>query len=131
MDQLLFALAKQIQWSFTSTHGEDNFVLMLCGLHIEMTAYKALGKWMDGSGWTEVLYTAGVATRGAANSFLTASHLTGTTHAHQVTAASFHLLQQKAYQAYVSTVSDGQAVKLFDECKEEMSKKYPPFLYWD
>ena len=130
-DQPLFALAKQIQWSFAGTHGEDHFVLMLGGLHIEMTAYKALGKWMDGSGWTEVLYTAGVAPQGVANSFLTASHLTRTRRAHQVTAASLHLLQQKAYQEYVSTVSDGQAVKLFDEWKEEMSKKYPLFRYWD
>ena len=107
-DQPLFALAKQIQWSFASTHGEDHFVLMLGGLHIEMTAYKALGKWMDDSGWTEVLYTAGVATQGVANSFLTASHLTRTRRAHQVMAASLHLLQQKAYQEYVSTASDGQ-----------------------
>ena len=73
-DQPLFALAKQIQWSFAGAHGEDHFVLMLGELHIEMTAYKVLGKWMNGSGWTEVLSTAGVATQGVADSFITASH---------------------------------------------------------
>lgn len=37
-DQPLFAMAKQIQWSFARTHGEARFVLMLGGLNIEMTA---------------------------------------------------------------------------------------------
>ncbi|KAK3729206.1 hypothetical protein QZH41_002773 [Actinostola sp. cb2023] len=46
-DQPLFALAKQIQWSLASTHGENHFVVMFGGLHIEMTAFKVLGKWLD------------------------------------------------------------------------------------
>jgi len=89
---------------------------MLGGLHIEMTAYKALRKWMNGSRWTEVLPTGGIATQGVADSFITASHLTRTRCAHQVTAASLHLLQHKAYQEYVSTVtvSNGQELKSFD-----------------
>ena len=106
---------------------------MLGGLHIEMTAYKAFGKWMNGSRWTEVLSTAGVATKGVADSFITASHLTRTRCAHQVMAASLHYLQHKAYQEYVSTVtvSDGQELKSFDDWKQEMSNKFPLFLYWD
>ena len=51
-DQPLFALAKQIQWSLAGTHGEDHVIVMLGGLHIEMAALKALGKWLNGSGWT-------------------------------------------------------------------------------
>ena len=35
-DQLLFALAKQMQWRRPATHGEDQFVIMFGGLHIEM-----------------------------------------------------------------------------------------------
>ena len=68
-----------------------------------------------------------------ADSFITASHLTRTRRAHQVTAASLHLLQQKAYQEYVFKVteSDGQDAKSFDDWKEEMSKKRPHFLFWD
>ena len=106
---------------------------MLGGLHIEMTAYKALGKWMKGSGWTEILSTAAVATQGVADSFITASHLTRTRREHQVMAASLHLLQHKAYQEYVTTVtvSDGQELKSFDDCKQEMSNKFPLLLYWD
>ena len=38
--------------------------MILGELHIEMAAYKTLGKWMNGSGWAEVLSTAGKATQG-------------------------------------------------------------------
>ena len=58
----LVTLDKPIQWSLASTHEEDNFVVTIGGLHIEMAAYKALGTWLNGSGWTEVLSTVGEAT---------------------------------------------------------------------
>ncbi len=39
-DQPLFALAKQIQWTFKEIFNEDQFVIMFGGLHIEMAAFK-------------------------------------------------------------------------------------------
>lgn len=39
-DQPLYALAKQIQWTWPTTLGEDHFVVMLGGLHIEMAILK-------------------------------------------------------------------------------------------
>ena len=42
-DQPLFAIAKQIQWNWPSTHGEGLFVIMLDGLHTEMVALKTAG----------------------------------------------------------------------------------------
>ena len=39
-DQPLFALAKQIQWTWPATHGEDQFVIMFGGLHTEMAVLK-------------------------------------------------------------------------------------------
>ena len=39
-DQPLFALAKQIQWTFPDTLGENHFVVMLGGLHIGMAILK-------------------------------------------------------------------------------------------
>jgi hypothetical protein len=39
-DQPLFALAKQIQWTWPNTLGEDHFVIMFGGLHIEMAVLK-------------------------------------------------------------------------------------------
>ena len=35
-DQPLYALAKQIKWNWQTTHGENHFVVMFGGLHIEM-----------------------------------------------------------------------------------------------
>lgn len=42
-DQPLYALEKQIQWSWPTIHGENHFVVMFGGLHIEMAALKPLG----------------------------------------------------------------------------------------
>lgn len=39
-DQPLYTLAKQIQWTWPSTLGEDHFVVMFGGLHIEMATLK-------------------------------------------------------------------------------------------
>ena len=69
-DQLLFALTKQIQWTLCEMYNEDQYVIILGGLHIEMAALKMLGKWLSCSGWAEALCNAGVATQGAT------SHLT-------------------------------------------------------
>jgi len=55
LDQLLFAIAKQIQWQWPDRYGEKKVVVMFGGLHIEMTALKAIGKWLEGSVWAQVL----------------------------------------------------------------------------
>ncbi len=39
-DKPLYALAKQIQWSWPSTLGEDKYVIMFGGLHVEMATLK-------------------------------------------------------------------------------------------
>ena len=78
VDQPLFALAKQIQWSLGGMYSEDNLVVILGGLHIEMAALKAVGKWLDGSGWKEALIKAEVASEGVAESLISASHLART-----------------------------------------------------
>ena len=69
MDQPLYALAKQIQWSQPEHHGEDNCIIMLGGLHIEMAAFNTLGDWLEGSGRTHAIATADIATSGVADSF--------------------------------------------------------------
>jgi len=98
LDQPLFAIAKQIQWNWPVSHGENQFVIRLGGLHIEMAAFKVLGNRLDGSGWTSVIADAGVTSTGVAESFIKASHLTRTRRAHQITAAS---------QQQVFTITEG------------------------
>ena len=114
VDQLLFALAKQIQWEVGGAY-ESHVVVMLGGLHIEMAAFKALGKWVLGSGWPEALTNATVASPGVANSFLAASRIIRTRRAHQVIAASLHLLMKKAYEEHRKTEGTDGPARPFDE----------------
>ena len=100
-DQPLFAIAKKIQWLWPERFGEDKFVIMFGGLHIELTALKALGKWLDKSGWVESVFRSGIATLGTADSLLKATHIAKTRHAHQVTASSLHILMKESYNDYV------------------------------
>lgn len=53
-DQPLYALAKQIQWHWPD-FGEDKFILMFGGLHIEMAALRSVGTLLKDSGWTNAL----------------------------------------------------------------------------
>lgn len=131
-DQPLFALAKEIQWTWPATHGEDHFVIMFGGLHIEMAMLKLLGDWLEDSGWTNALVQANIASSGTANSFINASHVTKTRHAHQVTAASLYALLQQAYS------EDGMSDDLdivqprpsFDEWCMQRANTSVHFSYW-
>jgi hypothetical protein len=62
MDQPLFALAKQIQWVNADLYGEDKYVVMMGGLHIEMASLKMVGTWLSNSGWDAALVQAEVTT---------------------------------------------------------------------
>jgi hypothetical protein len=96
---------------------------MFGGLQIEMAMLKLLGDWLEDSGWANALVQADIASSGTANSFINASHVTKTRHAHQVTVAMktarpmilmpcnqiLHLLRSGAYnqQILVSTLTTG------------------------
>ena len=95
VDQPLHTIAKSIQWNWTGSHGEDHFVVMFGGLHIEMAALKAIGNLLDSSGWAGALVQANVATSGTADSFRCVTHVTRTRRAHQITASSMYLLLEK------------------------------------
>ena len=96
-DQPLYALAKEIQWTWPVLYREDHFLIMFGRLHIEMAMLKLLGDWLEDSGWTNAVVQADIASAGTANSFINVSHVTKTCHALQVTAASLYALIQKAY----------------------------------
>ena len=69
-NQPFYALAKLIQWYWPDAYGEDKALVMFGGLHVEMTALKTIGKWLEGSDWTSALVQANVASPGTADSFL-------------------------------------------------------------
>ena len=100
-DQPLFALAKQIQWQWPE-YGEDKFIIMFGGLHVEMAALRSIGTLLESSGWTSAITESGVASSGTADSFLTVSSVTRTRMSHQITACRLYTLMDEAYQDYCS-----------------------------
>ena len=110
-EQPLFALAKQMQWKWPEDYGEDKFVVMFGGLHIEMAALKTLGDWLRGSGWVQALVQAEITTPGTADSFLQAAHVARTRRAHQVTVAALYILKHRAYDRYcLSCIGNEQEI---------------------
>lgn len=127
LDQPLYAIAKQVQWQYPSIYGEDKYVIMLGGLHIEMAALSTIGDLLDGSEWVDVLTQVDIASAGTAEAFLHASHLTKTRRAHQVTAAALYQLQQKAYKHLESHRIES---KDFPEWCSLESLRHPQFQFW-
>ena len=68
-----------------------------CRFHLKQ---KPLGDWLEESGWCNLLTNLEIAFAGKAESFLNASHVTRTRYAHQVTAATLHILMTKAYEKH-------------------------------
>ena len=118
VDQLLFALAKYAQWSWPQTLGEDKFVVMFGGLHIEMAIWDTIGNFLHCPSWTAALCEARVATSGIADSFLKASHLTRTRRAHQITALTLTKLRRQAWLNMMSL----NAEMSFEKWREDMAK---------
>lgn len=85
-------------------YGEDKCLIMFGGLHIEMAAVRSLGTLLQDSGWTSSIAEAGVASSGTAESFLSASSVTRTRQAHQITACSLYKLMKEAYHDYCSAL---------------------------
>ncbi len=55
VDQPLYAIAKEMQWSWPDQYGEGKYVVLMGGLHIEMALLNVLGNWLDGSGWVQYM----------------------------------------------------------------------------
>ena len=53
-DQPLYTVAKEIRSSWPETHGEYHFIVMLCGLHVEMAALTTFGDLLERSSWLQV-----------------------------------------------------------------------------
>ena len=100
LDQPLYAIAKEIQWSWLSTYGKQNYVVLMGGLHKEMALLKVLGKCLEGSGWVAIMASANVTIVGRADALQSGSHTSRAQRAHQVTAAALFCLQHQAYTAY-------------------------------
>jgi len=109
---------------------QGNFVVMLGGLHIEMATLNMLGKWLDGSGWSSALVEADITTCGRTAALLSSSHVKRFCYAHQVTVASLHILQIKAYQNYCEeqlVFEEPLALEVWSQSKKQ---QHPQFYNW-
>ena len=129
-DQPLYAIAKRIQWHWPETHGESKFIIMLGGLHVEAATLRALGDWLGGSGWTSAIVQANIASPGTAESFLKASHISRTRHAHEVTASSLYVLMYRAYLEFSQALTEEDQQLDFWQWHHLKSSESPEFLYW-
>ena len=128
MDQPLFAIAKQIQWEKADLYGEEKYVVMVGGLHVEMALLKMVGHWLDKSGWDSALVQADITTRGRADGILKAAHITRSRYAHQVSACALYILQRKDYKEYTAG-RDSSDID-FETWIQEKSDHRPQFQFW-
>ena len=129
VDQPLYAIAKRIQWKWPEQYGEQKYVVLMGGLHIEIAMLKVIGDWLDGSGWTYVLSAANVSTEGRADSLQKGSHISRGQWAHQVTAAALYILLHKAYDEYKINNPDNEQTTFDDWCKQSVLEQ-DQFNYW-
>jgi len=125
-DQTLYTLAKLIQWNWPEYYGESKFVIMFGGLHVEIAALKALGSLVTGSGWAKAITDAGIVSSGSAEGLLTASHVRRCRHAHEISLAALHILQQLAYE---KSGGDNSSVSFADWCSQQCLD-HPQFAFW-
>ena len=128
-DQPLYAIAKQLQWQYPNIHGENQVVVMFGGLHIELAFLKVLGDWLEGTGWTNTLVQAEIASQGTSDSFLKAAHITRTRHAHQVTAGSLYILMDRAYKLHQREDHTTDPLS-FEQWRVKMENAIPMFNFW-
>ena len=84
-DQPIYTIAKKLQWKYPdSVIGEDKFLCMIGGLHVEKMLWCVSGDWLDGSGWTTLVSNSGVSKSGTAESHIGASHICRTRYVHTV-----------------------------------------------
>ena len=118
VDQPLYAITKKIQWTWPFKYGEGKFVVMLGGLHIEMSLLRLIGDWLDGSGWAEAITAANVTTEGRVDALLKGSHIARGQWAHQVSAAALYALQKRAHTAYKEVLTSEDTLEFDDWCKQ-------------
>ena len=105
-------------------------VIIFGELHIELASLRSIGTLLQDSGWTSAICEANVASSGTAESFLTASSITRTRQAHQITACSLHKLVKKAYQDYCPDEPGSPPLGLEDWCVQQR-RASPQFQFWN
>ena len=110
-DQPIYAVAKQVQWHWPEQYGENKFVIMFGGLHMEMAALKS--------------------SSGTAESFLTKSSITRTRQIHPITSWILYQLLKGAYTDYCTEAAENsEEVSSFDVWCEKRKRESPQLQSW-
>ena len=123
LDQRLYTIAKKVQWTCPNEFGEDHFVVVLGGMHVEMAFMPMIGDVLEGSGRVDALIKSGLGSPRVVESSLSLSHVKRTRYAHEVTACTLYSLLQQAYQ-------ESDCDSSFDDFCDEQVKRHPQFRYW-
>ena len=105
-------------------YGEDKYVVIMGGLHIEMALWSVCGDLLEASGWTAALADAGISSLGTAESHLKVSYLAKTRLVYQITLAALYKLLCDAFEQL-----DGEA-NTFNTWQTEMIKSSPAIKFW-
>ncbi len=93
-EQPIYAIAKQLQWTFPDILGEDKLVLMLGALHIEGKIHQMIGKLLRDSGWQQ-LFLKHRFWHLDAQSALDEYHIKPARYTHQVSLMSLHAMKSR------------------------------------
>ena len=127
LDQPLFAIAKKIQWTWPQQYGEELYLVMMGGLHIEMCFLNVLGDLCEGSGLATAISRAGITTEGRVDAVMKGSQTSRGQWVHQVTACALFELQSIAYLEYEAQTENCLP---FTDWAKQKSDADPQFYYW-
>ena len=95
-----------------------------------MAALESTGTLLQSSGWTSAIVEADTASIGTAESFWSASSITRTRHAHQITASCLYNLLRKTYEYYChEAVANAVTTLLFEALCQKHRKESPYFHF--
>ena len=99
---------------------------MLGPLHIEQNFIKAIGNWLEGSGWSKIYEYSSKSTPGKADSSLSCAGVVGIkrlNYVHQVSLAAFVTLPNEAFQAQ-------SEFRNYKDWKEDLKRRSATAMYW-
>ena len=90
-------------------------------LHIEMNILTAIGDWLEGSGWIDLLVKSSIKTPGRADRMLQGKQVKRSRYVHQVSCAALYLL---LCDAYVDSERQAEAFYHWIEDRHESSAQF-------
>lgn len=105
-DLAIAKMAKQIQVSESPSPRFDHIFINLGGFHLQLAFFKAVGKYIDGSGIAEILISSEVLAEGSINSFLEGKHFNRCKRIHPYIVGALRVLHFERFAAETQVDED-------------------------